>query len=142
MDIQSAAHHADVRKLENTYPRPNSDFLPIQRTATDPNAIFSFIFNKSTDLLSKRLCCYALAQLQLKGSSVNTIVEQVQSTLGDVSNIKPKIYHSLKIGYRWRDIVIWISQKSDNTLTGILVVLGTVSLCVSVNLVGRRPVAH
>lgn len=140
MDIQSAASHTDVQKLENTYPRLNTEFLPSQRTTTNPDTVFSFIFNKSTNQLSKRLCCYALAQLQPKGSSINKIVEQAQTALGDVSNIKPKIYHSLKIGYRWRDIVIWVSQKFNNTLTGILVVLGTVSL--SFNLGDRTPVTH
>lgn len=91
--------------------------------------------------LWKRIYCYALAKLHPKGTSVDNIVQRVQDTLGNVPNIKTKVYQYLRLGERWgtlidlfesvcRDAIFrdCISQPSQIQLTGIICVLGTGSL--------------
>ncbi|EGE08383.1 hypothetical protein TEQG_07493 [Trichophyton equinum CBS 127.97] len=83
--------------------------------------------------LSKRIYYYALAKLHPKGTSVDAIVEQVQSVLKHDKNIRSKVYNYLRIGSRWSAIIEWfafivyksVSQKSTAELTGIFCVLGT-----------------
>lgn len=55
--------------------------------------------------LSKRIYFYALAKLHPKGTSVDEIVERVQSALKHVKNIRSKVYNYLRIGSRWRAII-------------------------------------
>ncbi|OQE47533.1 hypothetical protein PENCOP_c001G09023 [Penicillium coprophilum] len=71
----------------------------------------------------KRLVRYVLAELHMKNKSINPLVHQARAMLGHVESSENMIYNARRIGRRWHAIVSWISQKSDEPLTGILLVL-------------------
>ncbi|KAL4948712.1 hypothetical protein BDW69DRAFT_88721 [Aspergillus filifer] len=85
-------------------------------------AVFSSITR--TNLVAtqklKRLVCYALADLHPKGTSIKSIVLQLQSTLRCVEFPEQDIYQALRIGRRWKDIVSRVSEKPGYPLTGLL----------------------
>lgn len=71
----------------------------------------------------KRLVRYVLAELHPRNKSIGSLVRQAKAALGDVEFPVNVIYNARRTGRRWHDIVSWISQESDQPLTGILLVL-------------------
>ncbi len=142
---------ATVADLEKTYPyrnledilRDNGGHLRIEESAGHFDVVVNIILaiEQSDQIieirqLSKRIYCYALAKLHPKGTSIDEIMQRAQYALGNVQNIKSKVYHYLRLGNRWGTIVNLfesivrdlITQQSEIQLTGILCVLGTGSV--------------
>lgn len=142
---------ATVAELEKTYHcqniesilNNNNDDLCIQGSAEPSDVIVDIILaiERSDQIIEikqrwKRIYCYALATLHLKGTSVDDIVQRAQYAVGNVKPIKAKVYHYLRLGNRWRTIVDLfesicrdpVTQPSEIRFTGILCVLGTGSL--------------
>ncbi len=135
---------ATVAELEKTYRRQNIEGilndngrqLRIQGSAEPFDVVVDIFLAIERSDLWKRIYCYALAKLHPKGTSVDNIVQRVQHALGRVPTIKAKVYHYLRLGNRWGEIIDLfesicrdrIAQPSEIRLTGILFVLGTGSL--------------
>lgn len=76
--------------------------------------------------LIQRVCCYVLAQLHIKGTSVDQIVSEVQNALPLAQNAKNKVYRFLHIGSKWVEILelfASITGVARQQLTGLLCLL-------------------
>ena len=81
--------------------------------------------------LFRRVCCYGLALLHKKGTSIDPVVWEIQNALPHAQhNIRQKVYHILRIGTKWAAIIeqfASILSCVPQELTGLLCLLGSAS---------------
>jgi hypothetical protein len=103
-----------------------------------PGGVFASIFlaieriDRRVEIhqLFRRVYCYAFAQLQKKGTSVDPIVREIQHALPLVQDTRQKVYYILRLGAKWTAIVHEfgsITRHPPQELTGLLCLLGASS---------------
>jgi hypothetical protein len=108
-----------------------------QGTTTSPISVRIFIAIERSDQkieiqqLYRRACYYAFAQLHTKGSSVDSIVQEIENELPIVQDARRKVYNILRIGTKWMAIVEEFASIINHTpqqVIGLLYLLGSPSV--------------
>lgn len=119
-------------RLQKTY---SAEGIPTRQTTVlglQKESVYLRLFRaieKSEDF--RRFCAYTFAQLHIKGTSIDPILDEIQhATSATPKDTRDKVYKILQRGERWAEIVVVfasISQRKPEEVVGLLCLLGAPS---------------
>ncbi|KAF9638818.1 hypothetical protein BFW01_g9715 [Lasiodiplodia theobromae] len=121
---------AGLHQLWRSEPVPQCP-IPIKCTDVDI-LIYSTLeqLNRKSTMnkILKRAWCYAFSSLHPRNTDITPIVSKINPLFEETpEKIKETVYRSLRVGYKWQDIVSYSSKEfciPEQDLTGIMCLLG------------------